>query len=191
MKFEYSKCFCDFSLIILIFVFLTYPTEMEHFSHSILGKLCAVILIAYYTTQNLMYGLLFCIVVIYYYQVKQFAMDTKKAAEGFTSVDLYEAGKYTNYVAPALYPPRDDDESAFVQKHCDMGGELKYKNFAINPEMVEHVFPEVHATGHSVCNPCHPMCKFSVINQKLRTEEEIVKPKSSNEWFSTILGKTQ
>jgi hypothetical protein len=93
MKFEYSKCFCDFSLIILIFIFLTYPAEMEHFSHSILGKLCAVILIAYYTTQNLMYGLLFCIVVIYYYQVKQFAMDTKKTTEGFTSVDLVRGGQ--------------------------------------------------------------------------------------------------
>ena len=159
---------------------------MEQFSHSILGKLCAVILIAYYTTQNLIYGLLFCVVVIYYYQFHQFAMDTQKIAEGFTSVDFYESGKYTNYVEPVVYPTRSENEDLFVQKNCDIGGDLKYNNFTVNPEMVEHVFPEVQTSGHSVCNPCNPMCKFSIMNNKLRTEEEIVKPKSSNEWFSTI-----
>ena len=189
MKFEYSKCFCDFSLIILIFIFLTYPTEMEHFSHSILGKLCAVILIAYYTTQNLIYGLLFCLVVIYYYQLHHFSADTKKVAEGFTSVDFYESGKYTDYVEPVVYPERDPSELDFIQNHCDKAGNLNYKEFDINPEMVEHVFPEVQTSGHSVCNPCNPMCKFSVINNKLRTEAEIVKPKSSNEWFSIVMDK--
>ena len=187
MKFEYSKCFCDFSLIFLIFIFLTYPTEMEQFSHSILGKLCAVILIAYYTIQNLIYGLLFCIVVIYYYQIHHFAVDSKKVAEGFTSVDLYEAGKYTNYTEPVVYPERGEAELEFIQNHCDKGGDLKYKEFTINPEMTEHVFPEIQTTGHSVCNPCNPMCKFSVINNKLRTEDEIVKPKSSNEWVSIVI----
>ena len=189
MKFEYSKCFCDFSIIFLIFIFLTYPTEMEYFSHSILGKLCAVIFIAYYTTQNLIYGLIFCLVVIYYYQLHHFSADTKKVAEGFTSVDIYESGKYTDHIEPVVYPERNQSELDFIQNHCDNDGHLNYKEFNINPEMVEHVFSEVQTSGHSVCNPCNPMCKFSIINNKLRTESEIVKPKSSNEWFSIVIDK--
>jgi hypothetical protein len=162
---------------------------MEHFSHSILGKLCAVLLIAYYTTQNLVYGLFFCVVVIYYYQIHHFVIENQKIAEGFTSVDLYESGKYTNYVAPTVYPERNAEEAEFVKNHCDADGVLSYKKFAVRPEMAEHVFSEVQTDGHSACNPCHPMCKFSVINKKLRTEDEIVKPKSSNDWYTKILAK--
>jgi hypothetical protein len=171
-KFDYSKCFCDFSLILLIFIFLTYPIEMDNFSHSLLGKFCAVILIAYYTIQNIMYGLLFCIVVIYYYQIHH----TKHL---FSS----------NFEAFNDYVPEENnnqDTENFIKKHCD-SEKITYNGFVVNQEMKEHVFPELKT--HSNCNPCDPMCKFSISNRKLITEDEIIKPKSSNDWFSDIIQK--
>jgi len=35
------------------------------------------------------------------------------------------------------------------------------------------------------------MCKFSIIENKIRVEEELLKPKNSNEWFDTILSRMQ
>jgi hypothetical protein len=90
MIFEYSKCFCDFSLILLIFVFLSYPTEMNEFSHSFLGKFCVIVLIVYYTLQNIIYGLLFCIITIYYYQLDHTNKITEYT-EGFSRMNLDSA----------------------------------------------------------------------------------------------------
>jgi hypothetical protein len=152
-KFDFSKCFCDFSLIVLIYLFLTYPIEMDNFSHSILGKFCAAMLIAYYTVQNIMYGLLFCIVVIYYYQIHHTSHIFSSNFENFTDYDV-------SIAQSSNYP-------------------------IIRSETEEYL----HKDQHSNCNPCNGMCKFSISNQKLRTEDEIVKPKNSNEWFSEIVNK--
>jgi len=186
-RFEYSKCFCDFSLILIIFLFFTFPAWMDDFSHSILGKLCAVILIAYYTTHNLVYGLLFCIAVIYYYHYQQEGSAIRMVKlEGMATYP--GEPDFPATIDRPLYPERTDAEQEFVDTHCK-NGELQYKHFSVHPEMTEHVFPEVKTTAHSVCNPCNPTCKFSLSNQKLRTEEEIVKPKSSNDWFTAVLSR--
>jgi hypothetical protein len=174
---------------------------MSEFSESILGKFCAVILIAYYTTQNIIYGLLFCIVVIYYYQVYYFT--SLKICNGTPfgpttrdSVSINQPGSLLeNFVSPLdesqklakIYPERNGEESDFIRRYCD-GDQLKYKDLIVNPEMTEHVFPEVKT--HSVCNPCNPMCKFSISNNKLRTEEELVIPKESNQWMG-VWGEIQ
>lgn len=149
---------------------------MDQFSHSILGKFCAVMLIAYYTVQNLMYGLLFCIMVIYYYQMSFF---TK------SPVFFSDLGK-ENFENENIINNTKKENNDFLEKYC-VDGKLKYKEYDIHSEMAEHVFPEVKSDGHSACNPCNPTCKFSISNNKLRTEEEIVKPKSSNEYFPDVM----
>ena len=78
----------------------------------------------------------------------------------------------------------------FINNYC-VDDKLKYKELSVNPEMVEHVFPEIKTHEHSACNPCNPLCKFSVSNTKLRTEEEIVKPKNSNDYVSDVWNRIQ
>jgi len=183
-KFDYSKCFCDFSLIILIFLFFTYPTSMDNFSHTILGKFCAVILIAYYSQQNIIYGLLFCVVVIYYYQMTLFSY------ENFTSTLLDNTSVQTPDTKEAESCSETKKKKDFINNYC-VDDKLKYKELTVNPEMVEHVFPEIKTHEHSACNPCNPLCKFSVSNIKLRAEEEIVKPKNSNDYVSDVWNRIQ
>lgn len=155
-KFDFSKCFCDFSLIIIIYLFLTYPIEMDNFSHSILGKFCAAILIAYYTVQNIMYGLLFCIVVIYYYQKH-----------------------HTSHIFTSHFENFADYQDSSVEQEI---------NTQITPtETEEYLHKNPPNSNNTPCN--NGMCKYSISNQKLRTEDEIVKPKNSNEWFSEIIHK--
>jgi hypothetical protein len=52
-------------------------------------------------------------------------------------------------------------------------GELKYKGIPVRKDMIEHVFPEIKFAD-GPCNPCSASCKFSIIEQKMRTEEKMI-----------------
>jgi hypothetical protein len=58
----------DFIPIILLLILLYKPTDFVLASESILGKLCAVLLIIFYTSLDPINGLLICTIVILYYQ---------------------------------------------------------------------------------------------------------------------------
>lgn len=217
-KFDFSKCSCDFSLIILIFLFVSCPREMKQFSHSVLGRLVAVLMIIFYSMVDLFYGLFFCIVVIYYYQ-----LDTNEnmlnVHEGFFWDLTEEAGKTPNFdkkihnatvymkynpentyqneggnfsvnsisntrPLESIQPESGDKEQQFRDENCS-SGVLKYNDLNVNPEMAEHIFNDLKFDGNP-CNPCNPMCRFSIIDKKIKTEEELVKPKNSNEWVDII-----
>lgn len=166
-----NKCLSDFILIFLIFGFLTFPKKMDNLAQSILGIIIAIILIIYYTWNHILYGLLFCVIVILYYQIKFYENPTRFTFETFV---LQEPSTKLN------------DETIFKQNNC-VNGDLKYKEFEINPEMGEHIFP-IHF-NHNSCNPCNPKCKFSLINHKINVETEIVKPKNSNDMFNVIMNR--
>ena len=214
-KFDFSKCSCDFSLIFLIFLFVTYPKEMKSFSHSILGRFAAVMMIVLYTMFDVFYGFLFCIVVIYYYQLD----NSLNTHEGFFWEWVEDSGKkdlfdkkvqnttvYMNYKPENIYqaegsnfninsisntlpidsllPEIGENEQKFRDENCS-SGILKLNDLEVNPEMSEHIFHELKF-DNLPCNPCNPHCKFSIIDKKIRTEEELIKPKSSNEWLDII-----
>ena len=217
-KFDFSKCSCDFSLIILIFLFVSCPKEMKEFSHSVLGRLVAVLMIIFYSTVDLFYGLFFCIVVIYYYQ-----LDTNENMlnihEGFFWEWREETGKspifdkevhnttvYLSYDPENTYQNEGssfnkhsisntrplesiqaetgEQEQKFRDENCS-SGILKYNDLIVNLEMAEHIFNDLKFDGNP-CNPCDPMCKFSILEKKIKIEEELVKPKNSNEWNDII-----
>ena len=54
--------------IIIIYFLLAYTKGAIVFSNTILGKLLAIILIAFYTSVDAIFGLLICVLVILYYQ---------------------------------------------------------------------------------------------------------------------------
>lgn len=195
--FDYSKCCCDFSLILIIFFFLSYPNNMSKIAHSLLGRIVAVLLLIYYTSHNIIYGLLFCLIILLYYQYVPTYLFEKQ--EGFFweigkdngnspiyTPELLNGSEYKPFDEEPLIQSRNKEDLDFIGKYCPLG-DLKYKGFDVNPEMIEHVFPEIKQSNP--CNPCNPMCKFSIVQSRLKTEDEIILPKSSNNWHDTIMKK--
>jgi hypothetical protein len=68
----------------------------------------------------------------------------------------------------------------FRQQYCD-NGHLKMKGEKVKTEMAQHVFSGLENTNG--CNPCDEDCDFSILEEKLRTEQELVTPKDSNDWI--------
>ena len=63
-------------------------------------------------------------------------------------------------------------EGQFRKQYCNHG-QLRYKNCKVRPDMTEHIFPEVSIASEKTCNVCNKGCDFSIIESKLRTEEEL------------------
>jgi len=58
----------EFSLIIILCLFVFFTDQTLSFSRNILGKFLTVSLLIFYTSVNVIYGLIFCILVIIYYK---------------------------------------------------------------------------------------------------------------------------
>lgn len=266
--------------IIIVFLLVVYSREFVELSHTILGKFMAVSIIVFYIKCDILYGLLACLLVIFYYQsdfAEQYdnvrvinlegfqegakskkkknkkksssqpssstdpespeeiekqanaeqavaeaeeakANAEKAAAEAEEATSNAEKAKtdaevaeiekeeaqitlntmdneqFTNY--NELYPDLavahmqndhkiNDVKSYFKKQYCKKG-ELKYKNILVKNEMVTHIFPEVKFEN-GPCNPCLDTCKYSIIEEKMKTEDELVKPKNSNDFASYVL----
>lgn len=253
--------------IIIVFLLVVYSREFVEFSHTILGKLIAVSIIVFYIKCDILYGLLACLLTIFYYQsdfaeqydnVKVINLEgfqegaksnkkrdqespeemekranaeqavaeaeeakanaekaaaeaeeaTSNAEKAKTDAEVAEIEKekaqitlnttdneqFSNY--NELYPDLavahmqndhkiNDVKSYFKKQYCKKG-ELKYKNILVKNEMVTHVFPEVKFEN-GPCNPCLDTCKYSIIEEKMKTEEDLVKPKNSNDFVSYVL----
>jgi len=59
----------------------------------------------------------------------------------------------------------------FKKENC-VGGELKYKDMTVKKDMAEHVFSEL-AFDNRPCNACNNTCKYSIIESKIKTEEQM------------------
>ena len=66
--FKNNSVVMQFIPIVLILAYASFRYEFTRVSHSILGKLFAVMLIFYYTRMDYVYGTICCILVILYYQ---------------------------------------------------------------------------------------------------------------------------
>jgi hypothetical protein len=60
----------DFIPIAIIFLFASFPNETILFSETSLGKFFAIVLIAYYTILNPVYGIFVCAIVLMYYHME-------------------------------------------------------------------------------------------------------------------------
>lgn len=143
----------QFIAIFFVFFAVVYTKHLLQFSTTILGKAVSVGIIAYYTTLHKLYGFLAAAILIYVHH-QGHLVDTF-LREGF--------GK--------------DD---FMQAHCDHG-KLKYKLATVNPEMAEHVFPEIkYNDPEHRCNPCDSACDYTIMEDKIVKETEMILPKKDN-----------
>ena len=81
----------------------------------------------------------------------------------------------------------NDAKQSFREQNCK-NGELMHKNIPVKIEMANHVFPELEFKSKP-CNPCSDTCDFSIIEEKLTHEEDLVAPKNSNDWFHETWSK--
>ena len=82
---------------------------------------------------------------------------------------------------PAYNKNNEAAKEMFKKEYCEKG-HLIYKGQLVNPEMSEHIFPEIKL-NHEKCNLCDPACDFSIKEEQMRIENDLIKPKSSNDWF--------
>lgn len=146
--------------IILFYIFFVYSDKMLILSITPLGRFIAICLILFYTSIHTIYGIIMALFVIFYYQ-----MDF---VEGMTNYELLTEGF----------------QDKFRKDHCDMNGQLTYKEYPVKTENVEHIFPDLQFV-YGQCNPCDINCAFT-ISQKLSVQEDMTYPKSSDDWVFSI-----
>lgn len=103
--------------------------------------------------------------------------DNNNAAEGF---EPYQS----------LYPVINIEDfnaakEEFIKEKCK-NGVVMYKDMPVKPEMVDHIFSEINFTTKTKCNPCDRTCAYSIVESKLATEEELSRPRNSNDVFEWI-----
>jgi hypothetical protein len=90
----------------------------------------------------------------------------KKKENMMNYVELYQDNK-------DILLKNETLQNDFRKNHC-VDGELTHKDMSVKYEMAEHVFPEIKFRRAS-CNPCLKACEFSIIEQKLQTEDNLVR----------------
>ena len=195
--FKNNSVVMQFIPIVLILLYASFRYEFTKLSHSILGKLFAVMLILYYTRMDFIYGTACCIVVIWFYQ--------RTEIEGFAEEEKKEEKK-ENVVEDGTNLPEIEDTSAsaslesfdsiitvdnfnaakdeFIKEKCK-NGVLMYKDFPVKSEMADHVYSEIKFNEKTKCNPCDRTCNYNIIEAKLATEQKLI-PKTSNDLFDAF-----
>ena len=101
--------------------------------------------------------------------------DVKKHAK------LSESMSNLTDVYPRVEAMEDEDEPSkienisvindFRKENCK-GTDLMYKDMKVKPDMIGHIFPNVEFKDGE-CNVCESTCKFSIIENRLKTEKEL------------------
>jgi hypothetical protein len=176
----------QFIPIIVLFLVLAHSRKFAQFSHTILGKIVAVLIIVFYTYQNKLLGLLACALFIFYIQSDSVENMLNMGEAGFveTETPMNNEKKTTkskegmqNYTESYKenINPTGFAQNKFRADNCK-GNVLKYKDMTVPTEMASHVFPELSFNDEHPCNPCNKSCDFSIIESKIETEEKLVKP---------------
>lgn len=181
----------QFVPIVLLLVYLVYPYKFHIASNSVLGKLCAIMIIMYYTRINFIYGTICCFIVILYYQSEerenfeplQYAV--VKKAEDKSSVKTEDKTKDPNQEIITI-EQFNDAKDEFIKEKCKKGV-LMYKDLPVKSEMADHIYSEIKFNTKQKCNPCDRTCDYNIVEAKLKTEQELI-PKTSNkilDYFSS------
>ena len=186
----------------LILIYLTHRHTFRNLSHSILGKLFAVMLILYYTRMHFLFGTLSCFVVIIYYMLTEdveegFRSDVLEGVRSEAKADAKAEAKQNEAKARPvesdqliLEKPRDvtaiitidqfnDAKEEFIREKCK-NGVLMYKDLPVKTEMADHVYSEIKFNQTKKCNPCDRTCDYNIVEAKLKTQQALT-PKRSRD----------
>jgi hypothetical protein len=141
----------QFIPILLFFVIASNLNGVVLISHTILGKLIAVIIIIFYTTIEPLLGILVCMAIILFYQTDY--------VENMLNMYEWNDESYPEYSGMFVDVPVSVNQ--FRQENC-INGNLKYKNMDVTNDMAHHIFPEIKFNKH-ICDPCSNTCDISII----------------------------
>jgi hypothetical protein len=192
--FKNNSVVMQFIPIILILAYASFRYDFIKVSHSILGKLFAVMLILYYTRMDFLYGIICCIIVIWYYQQTEIEGFEEKKEEkkeepmddGTNLPPMEEAVADASLEGFGIITVDQFNtvKDEFIKEKCK-NGVLMYKDFPVKSEMADHVYSEIKYNGKTKCNPCDRTCDYNIIEAKLETERKLI-PKTSNELFDAF-----
>jgi len=128
-------------------------------------------------------------------KIKKTQVNKVKGHKEVLSSGPGEELKYAYPLEPTITKNANDKAIAdFRKKHCSKG-HLMHKGQVVKPESAEHIFPEINQDDFHKCNVCDPNCRFDLINNQseklLKAEENLIKPKSSNEFFDVVWNNIQ
>lgn len=66
----------------------------------------------------------------------------------------------------------EEVKDTFRKENCSSKGVLQYKNMDVKNDMAEIIFPELKFKNYA-CNPCSKTCDFSIIESRIKTEDEL------------------
>jgi hypothetical protein len=187
----------QFIPIIIIFLLFSSFRKVVQFSHTILGKLIAIIIIMFYTHLDVVLGVFSCALIILFYQSdiveNMLNMDTDlvidpdystefKTDDQFDVVDDYvyfDEEKQKKKESMMNFAEDDKDilinneklQDEFRKESCK-NRQLVNKDVKVKYEMAEHVFPNIKFR-RGACNPCLKTCDFSIIESKMITEKQL------------------
>ena len=184
---EFSKLILQGSPVVLIILYVLFPGSFARVSSHPLGKCIAVLMIVLYSYQDMMHGLIICLLIILYYQSE---------VEGFVSRQTQEYVDYlpkpahkedsTLFVGhldkdythveeayPDTLPPiKKVSELLFRRDFCHpTNNRVLHKKQPVHHSLVSHVYPEL-SFREGECNPCDRTCHFT-INHKHDAEVDL------------------
>ena len=168
-----NKTLAQLLPLIFFYTFLAFPDETYACSLQPLGRFISIIVILFYTLLDVKYGIMVCILVIYYYQMefleKCCELDSCMLT-GHLYTEAFMNQQYTNI-------------NNFREEQCK-DGQLQFKNKPVKNENAPHIFPNLNFINKP-CNPCDKNCGIS-IDARLSSEEELLFPKMSDNWVLKI-----
>mgnify|MGYP001287121767 CR=1 FL=1 len=187
------------TLLILYLVLAQYELIKENLD-TILGKIIIICVLLFYTSIDKYLGLFFCLIIILLLQ-DQFIENMLNINEYVENFDTLQPASFSpfqnDFILPSSKGNNLEKENIhdlykgksvlnkttkynedFKKNNCNQL-KLKYKNMDVPDDMIRHVFPELKFHDET-CNICHNNCKFSVLEEKMKTQKEL-QPKDSNE----------
>ena len=131
----------NFIPIILLYLLVTYTPEFVKFSHTILGKALAVILILFYVKLDLIIGLFVCALVVFYYQTDYVDSFNNMLNEGFTEKEETTEDKEESTEEKEEFTEENEEEQE-PEKEKEKEKEKKVSEPATeNFERLEDAYP--------------------------------------------------
>ena len=203
---EFRKLVTQGLPIALIILYILFPVHFVQVSEHPLGKFIAVMMIVLYTYQDMMHGLLLCLLVILFYhkEVEGFVSETtqnyvdflpKPSRKSHADFENHLEKDFTHVEEAypnTLQPVKKVSEFLFRRDYCDASlNRIKYKNQNVKNCLLTHVYPELQFRD-AECNTCDKTCHFNV---KRQTEQHLqpVSSKRSIVWdmLDSMVGNSQ
>jgi hypothetical protein len=208
--FDDDSVVMQFIPIILLLVYASYKPWFVDATHTVLGKVIAILLIIYYTSIDYVYGTLCCVIVIAFYQMHEIegfvegakgkrrrrkrrrrttkakpSTETQASDEARASnADEAESEETVEEETVEEFSNQVDARDTFIRDKCH-NGVLIHKGFPVKSEMADHVYSEIQFNTRTRCNPCDKTCDYSIVEAKINTETELC-PRSSNNLFDMV-----